>query len=68
MSSRISARWRAPESYRSVIEGGRPALAWELLRRDPLYCEDWQLRPGEHAVVSPGDVGAEARWGVHFRA
>jgi hypothetical protein len=56
--------WRDAGAYAPVLAGGRPALAWELLRRDPAY----------RAAVAGGvggdaaDGGTAARWGLHFRS
>ncbi len=47
--------WRDGDAYAPVLAGGRPLLAWELLRRDPAY------RP-----VSV-DAGIASQWGLHFR-
>lgn len=43
--------WRDAGAYAPVLAGGRPALAWELLRRDPAF------------RVDPDPV----RWGLCFR-
>jgi hypothetical protein len=51
--------WRDTEIYAPVLAGGRPALAWELLRRDPAYREDCA------GAGASSDVGS--RWGLHFR-
>jgi hypothetical protein len=46
---------------------GRPALAWEVLRRDPAYCTAYDglaaISPSETAV----DAIFAAKWGLHFR-
>ncbi|WP_296614651.1 DUF6499 domain-containing protein [Sphingomonas sp.] len=51
--------WRDADAYAPVLLGGRPALAWELLRRDPAY----------RAFVARDDSAraAASRWGLHFR-
>jgi hypothetical protein len=59
----IVARWELPDwrddgAYAAVLTGGRPALAWELLRRNPEY--------RAFAGVGPSS-DASARWGLHFR-
>lgn len=51
--------WRDAGAYAPVFAGGRPALAWELLRRDPDY------RSAVAIVGLGGDI--DARWGLHFR-
>lgn len=51
--------WRDSDAYAPVLEGGRPALAWELLRRDPDY---------RASIVGAGSgCDTLARWGLHFR-
>jgi len=51
--------WRDADAYAPVLRLGRPALAWELLRRDPDY----------RAFVASGGSDSEsvACWGLHFR-
>ncbi|MBB4837037.1 hypothetical protein HNP52_000088 [Sphingomonas kyeonggiensis] len=53
--------WRDTVTYAAVLAGGRPALAWELLRRDPAYRSYFSAVRGD-------DAGAHfaARWGLHF--
>lgn len=55
--------------HHSVVDAvgrlGRPALAWEVLRRDPAY------RLAVRAVAVPeqgiaADPAFTARWGLHF--
>lgn len=49
--------WRDAGAYAPVIAGGRPALAWELLRRDPEY----------RAFPAKAGIRCDAsRWGLHF--
>lgn len=50
--------WRDAGVYAPVLAGGRPALAWELLRRDPAY---------RTFVAGAGAAGDASRWGLHFR-
>ena len=54
-------------ALQTVAVHGRPALAWEVLRRDLRYKETFeqvraQSRPGLAAV---SDIAT--RWGLHFR-
>lgn len=54
-------------AFETVAAHGRPALAWEVLRRDPQYKETFeqvraQSRPG---LAADGDF--TTRWGLHFR-
>lgn len=51
--------WRETGAYAPIVAGGRPALAWELLRRDPAYRA---FADG----AGPGDADA-SDWGLHFR-
>lgn len=51
--------WRDAAAYAPVLAGGRPALAWELLRRDPDY--------RAFAANAGTSNEAIARWGLHFR-
>ena len=51
--------WRDADVYAPVLRLGHPALAWELLRRDPEY---------RAFVASGGSIGESvAHWGLHFR-
>mgnify|MGYP006408355523 CR=1 FL=1 len=54
-------------AYEAVMRRGRPALAWEVLRRDPAYCTAYDglaaISPSETAV----DAIFAAKWGLHFR-
>ena len=52
--------WRDAGAYAPIVAGGRPALAWELLRRDPAYCAFFD---------GARSTGADASdWGLHFRS
>lgn len=50
--------WRDGAAYAPVVVGGRPALAWELLRRDPGY---------RAFAACAGVSGEVSGWGLHFR-
>jgi hypothetical protein len=51
--------WRDAAVYAPVLAGGRQALAWELLRRDPAY----------RASVAKAGLGGDASgWGLHFHS
>jgi hypothetical protein len=59
--------WREADRYLSILAGGRLALAWELLRRDPDYCGSFA---GGHRVqgrVVTAMPEFKAQWGLHFR-
>lgn len=55
-----------PEALAAVRRLGRPALAWEVLRRDPAYGAAYHAwsQPSERRVVV--DPAFTARWGLHF--
>lgn len=59
MSAWTLPDWRDPDAYAPVLAGGRPALAWELLRRDPEY---------QAFAAHPSASNAAQRWGLHFRS
>jgi hypothetical protein len=52
--------WRDAAAYAAVLAGGRLALAWELLRRDPAYRSDT-------SSVERDNGHYAAAWGLHFR-
>lgn len=72
--------WRDAAGYAPLLEAGPSALAWEWLRRDPLYRDAARAvaaartratagagarrGTGDALVVLHGDEGA-ARWGLH---
>lgn len=53
--------WRDAAAYAPALAGGRLALAWELLRRDPAYRSDFSSVRGDDAAVHFSAV-----WGLHF--
>lgn len=58
--------WRDPGAYAPAFAGGRPAIAWELLRRDPAYRADYAAQAtGGAAHAAVADFAAD--WGLHFR-
>jgi hypothetical protein len=59
-------QWREAASYAPVLAGGRSALAWELLRRDPEYCAEAAGRDSTRAIVAPWNNASVLRWGLHF--
>ena len=61
-----SGRWWHAASYAAALAGGRPALAWEMLRRDSDYCAEAARRRRPGATVSAWDSASVARWGLHF--
>lgn len=59
--------WRDAGAYAPVLAGGRPAISWELLRRDPSYCAAYAAR-GCGSVTRDRIAMFAAEWGLHFRA
>jgi hypothetical protein len=43
------SQWRSPAAYLYVLRLNRPMLAWEYLRRNAGYREDWSRRQGVDA-------------------
>jgi transcriptional regulator len=60
-------KWRDGDRYRSIIAGGRPALAWELLRRDRDYYKEFAGKHILQSCVVPAIAECVARWGLYFR-
>jgi hypothetical protein len=42
-------RWHSPAAYLYLLRLNRPSLAWEYLRRNTSYQEDWSRRQGADA-------------------
>jgi hypothetical protein len=56
--------WHDAGAYAPALAGGRPAIAWELMRRDPAYRADYAVRGG---VLHDLSATFAADWGLHFR-
>jgi len=56
-----------PEACQAVLRYGRPALAWEILRRDPGYRESYDRLPTLPRPEVAADPDFTLRWGLHFR-
>lgn len=55
-----------PDAFDAIVRHGRPALAWEVLRRNPSYQAAF-AQLGE--LPSFGDAATPAfaaDWGLHF--
>jgi len=64
MSIMAQFDWRSPKAYSQLETAELPGLAWEYLRRNPVYREEyWAL------VDANGETPAEFRkkWGLTFR-
>jgi len=50
----------------AVTRWGRPALAWEVLRRDPAYRASYASLPSIPGAGEAATADFVARWGLHF--
>jgi hypothetical protein len=57
----------SPAVLAAVARLGRPALAWEVLRRDPAYRAAFARLRSFPAPAIAADAAFVARWGLHFR-
>ena len=55
-----------PDISAAVARWGRTALAWEVLRRDPVYVAAFARLPPASAPGALATPTFVARWGVHF--
>ena len=58
--------WRDRAAYDVISTLGRYALAWEVLRRDPVY-RRFASANVLTAETTAGELGASGDWGLHFR-
>lgn len=61
--------WRDAHAYRALAGMDGAGLAWEWVRRDPLYGEAWAAA-GVSAAADARlleETPFAARWGLHFR-
>jgi hypothetical protein len=63
--------WRSQDAVDALLQLDRAGLAWEFLRRNPDYREDFRLILQR---IASGEISEEAamtefsrRWGVSFR-
>ena len=54
-------------ALQAVATHGRPALAWEILRRNPRYKKAFEQARGESRPGRAADSVFAAHWGLHFR-
>lgn len=55
-----------PDMSEAIVRLGRPALAWEVLRRDPVYREAFAAWSGDNVRFMTTGRAFTARWGLHF--
>jgi hypothetical protein len=58
-----ASRWRSAEAYDYLDDLSAADLAWEYLRRNPDYQNDFQT-----ASQGRGEDFMSARWGLRFRS
>ena len=59
--------WRSPDYVEALKDLDRAGFAWEFLRRNPAYRDDYAeiADDPDKQELSPGAVGR--RWGLSFR-
>jgi len=59
--------WRSPDYVEALKDLDRTGFAWEFLRRNPAYRDDYDgiADNPDESELSPGAVGW--RWGLSFR-
>lgn len=59
--------WRSPDYVEALKDLDRAGFAWEFLRRNPAYREDYDRidEDPEASELSPGRIGGN--WGLSFR-
>lgn len=55
-----------PDAFEAVVQRGRSALAWEVLRRDPAYRAAYAGLPNLPRTGMAADAKFVADWGLHF--
>jgi hypothetical protein len=53
-------------AYEAIIRRGRPALAWEVHRRDPAYRGAYPRLPALPRTGAATGTDFAAHWGLHF--
>lgn len=64
--------WQNPDRYSSILDLDRAGVAWEFLRRDPIYQghlgADQFIEASERgAAIIPRELGSAGPWGLSFR-
>ena len=59
--------WRSPDYVEALKDLDRAGFAWEFLRRNPAYRDDYAgiAEDPDESELSPAAVGG--RWGLSFR-
>ena len=61
-----ASRWRSADAYDYLDDLSAADLAWEYLRRNPDYQNDFQTASRERGGGRGEDILSE-RWGLRFR-
>jgi Family of unknown function (DUF6499) len=59
--------WRSAESYAELEDAGTDDFAWEYLRRNSEYQEDYRTLQRARSRLSGVDQKFRLRWGLSFR-
>ncbi|WP_449043496.1 transcriptional regulator domain-containing protein [Paracoccus versutus] len=60
------SKWRSSPSYDFVDEVASPDLAWEWLRRNENYQQDYRAVARQEAMDAPSILRFRNRWGLTF--
>ncbi|WP_324765992.1 MULTISPECIES: transcriptional regulator domain-containing protein [Paracoccus] len=60
------SKWRSSPSYDFIDEVAAPDLAWEWLRRNEDYQQDYRAVARQEAMDAPGILRFRNRWGLTF--
>lgn len=55
-----------PAAHEAIARRGHPALAWEVLRRDPAYRAAYSRLPAPTRAGAVAGADFVAHWGLHF--
>jgi len=59
--------WRISTAYEYVNDLDAPDLAWEFLRRNPEYQQDYKRLKGHGLDEDKAEVALANKWGLSFR-
>lgn len=62
-----TSRWRTESTYDLIDHAGADQLAWECLRRNRGYQDDYAELRQSGGLLAPLPEAMEARWGLRFR-
>ena len=62
--------WRSADDYRDLLSLDAPGFAWQFLRRNPVFRQEWQTlkATADRGTLSQADADTfAAKWGVRVR-